>query len=46
MNRTSTPYRDEIGWMKPMLRFSLINSFRVSYSDTKREYIDIELAGG
>ena len=40
MNKTGVPYRDEVGWMKPMLRFSSMNFFRASCSDAKREYIE------
>ena len=39
MNKTSVPCGDEVGWMKPVLRFSSMNSFRASYSDAEREYI-------
>ena len=39
MNKISTPYRDEVAQMKPILRFSSMNSLRVSCSDTEREYI-------
>jgi len=38
-NKTGIPYRDEVGWIKPVLRFSLINSLRASCSDAEREYI-------
>ena len=38
-NKTSTPYRDEVGRMKPILRFSSMNSFRAFCSDAEREYI-------
>jgi len=38
-NKTDIPCGDEVGQMKPMLRFSSINFFRASYSDAEREYI-------
>ena len=38
-NKTSALCRDEVGRMKPVFRFSSINSFRASCSDAKREYI-------
>jgi len=38
INKTGVPYRDEVGKMKLVLRFSLMNSFRASYA--KREYIE------
>ena len=40
-NKTGTPCREEVGWMKPILRFSLMNSLRVSCSDAKREYVGL-----
>ena len=43
-NKTSITCKDEVGWMKPVLRFSSMNSLRASCSDAKREYIG--LAGG
>jgi len=39
MNKTSIPCGDEVGWIKPILRFSSMNSFRASCSDAEREYI-------
>jgi len=39
MNGTSTLYKDEIGWMKSILRFSSINSFKASCLDAEREYM-------
>jgi len=39
MNKTGALCRDEVGWMKPELRFSLMNSLRASCSDAKREYM-------
>ena len=39
MNKTSTLCGEEIGQMKSMLRFFLINFFRVSCLAAKREYI-------
>ena len=43
-NKTNAPYRDKIGQMKPILRFSSMNSLKASYSDAKREYM--KLTGG
>ena len=43
-NKTGAPYGEKFSWMKPMLKFSSINSLRVSCSDAKREYI--RLTGG
>jgi len=40
MNKTSAPCRDKVGHIKPVLRFSSINSFRASCSDAEREYIE------
>ena len=39
MNRTSIPYREEVGWIKPVLRFFSMNFLRVFCLDTEREYI-------
>ena len=39
MNKTGVLCKDEVGQIKPMLRFSLMNFFRVSFSDAKKEYI-------
>jgi len=39
MNKTGALYRDEVGWIKPVLRFSSMNFFRASCSDADREYI-------
>jgi len=41
MNKIDAPYRDEVGLIKPVLRFSLMNSFRASYLDAEREYIGL-----
>ena len=38
-NKTSTLCGEEIGQMKPMLRFSLMNFFGASCLDTEGEYI-------
>ena len=38
-NKTGAPCRDEVGQIKPVLRFSSMNSFRASCSDAEREYI-------
>jgi len=40
MNKTGALCGDEIGWMKPVLRFSSMNFFKASYSDAEREYIE------
>ena len=40
INKTGALCGDEVDQIKPVLRFSSINSFRASYSDTKREYIE------
>ena len=40
MNKTSTLYREKVGQMKLILRFSLINPFRDFCSDAKSEYIE------
>ena len=40
-NKTSAPCRDKIGQMKPILRFSSMNSLRASYSDAEREYMKL-----
>jgi len=39
MNRTDISYGNNIGQIKLMLRFSLLNFFRASCLDAKREYI-------
>ena len=39
MNKTSILYKDEVGCVKLILRIFLMNFTRISYSDTKREYI-------
>ena len=39
MNKTGAPCRDEVGQIKPVLRFSSMNSLRVSCSDAESEYI-------
>jgi len=39
MNRTSVPCREEVGQIKPVLRFFSMNSLRASCLDAKREYI-------
>ena len=38
-NKTGAPCRDEVGQMKPVLRFFSMNSFRASCLDAEREYI-------
>jgi len=38
-NKTGAPCGDEVGQIKPMLRFSSMNSFRASCSDAEREYM-------
>jgi len=38
-NKTGIPCGGEVGWMKPILRFSSMNSLRVSCSNAEREYI-------
>ena len=38
-NKTGALYGDEVGQMKPILRFFSMNFFRASCSDAKREYI-------
>ena len=40
MNKTSILYKDEVGWIKLILRIFSMNFMRISYSDTKREYIE------
>ena len=40
MNRTSIPCEEEVGWMKPMLRFSSMNSLNAPCSDAERKYIE------
>ena len=40
-NKTGAPYGEKLSWMKPMLKFSSMNSLRVSCLDTKREYIGL-----
>jgi len=40
INKTSTPYKEKVGWMKPVLRFFSINSLKASCSDAEREYIE------
>ena len=44
MNKTNTPYGDEVDQMKLILRFFSMNSLRASCLDAKREYIG--LTGG
>ena len=39
MNKTSALCREKVDQIKPVLRFSSINFFRVSCLDAKREYI-------
>jgi len=39
-NKTSVPCGGEVGWMKPILRFSSMNSLRASCSNAEREYIE------
>jgi len=39
MNKTGAPCRKEVGWIKPILRFFLMNFLRVSCSNAEREYI-------
>jgi len=39
MNKTGIPCGDEVDQIKPILRFSSINFFKVSYLDAKRKYI-------
>jgi len=39
MNETNAPYEEEIGQIKPVLRFFSMNFLRVFYSNTEREYI-------
>jgi len=39
MNKTGALCGDEVDWMKPILRFFSMNSFRASCLDAKREYI-------
>jgi len=39
MNKTSVPYKEEVGWIKHILRFFLMNSLRASCLDAEREYI-------
>jgi len=39
MNKTGALYKEEIGQMKPILRFFSMNSLKVSCSDAKKEYI-------
>ena len=38
-NKMSTLYRDEVGQIKPVLRFFSMNFLKASCSDAKREYI-------
>jgi len=40
MNKTDVPCGNKVGQMKPILRFSLMNSLRASYLDAEREYIE------
>jgi len=40
MNKTGALYGNEVGQMKPVLRFSSMNSLRASCSDAEREYIE------
>jgi len=35
--RTRVLYKKDIGWMKPILRFFLINFFRASCLDAEKE---------
>ena len=39
MNRTDTPYGEEIGQIKLVLKFFSINFLRAFYSNAEREYI-------
>ena len=39
MNKTSVLYEDEVGWMKPVLRFFLMNFLKASCLDAEREYM-------
>ena len=39
INKTGIPCREKVGWMNSMLKFSSMNSSRVSCSDAEREYI-------
>ena len=39
-NKTNIPYGEKVSQIKLILRFSLMNSFRVSCLDTEREYIE------
>jgi len=39
-NKTGALCGDEVGQMKPVLRFSSMNFFRASCSDAEREYIE------
>jgi len=38
-NKTGAPYEDEVGQIKPILRFSSMNSLKASYLDAEKEYI-------
>ena len=40
MNKTGAPYEDEVGQIKPVLRFFSMNFLKASYLDTEREYIE------
>ena len=44
INKTSTPCRNEIGQIKPILRFFSMNFFKASCSDAERKYMG--LTGG
>ena len=44
MNKTDIPCGDEVGQIKPILRFSSRNFFRASYSDAKREDFSFSFA--
>ena len=40
MNKTGVLCGDEVGWIKSVLRFFLMNSLRASCLDAERKYIE------